>query len=129
MTDGSTLEPDVRPASSGRRVLAVIAAYVIWVVLVGWGFTAQPPLEKAAQLIAIAAICGFMILVLPLVSYRRRDVFLLAVPAFGVCLLGLAVWRLAYLPCRDWAPRPDEAAGWRQVRHPSRPGALLYIKR
>jgi hypothetical protein len=37
-------------------------------------------------------------------------------------------WRVAYLPFRDWPPRPDEAAGWLQVRHPTEPGALLYVK-
>jgi hypothetical protein len=37
-------------------------------------------------------------------------------------------WRLAYLPFRDWPPRADEASTWLQLRHPTEPGALLYVK-
>jgi hypothetical protein len=66
---------------------------------------------------------------LPLVSYRRRDVLLMGIPLYNLGLFGQTLWRLTYLPYRDWPPRPDEAARWRQLRHPSRPGALLYVER
>jgi len=61
------------------------------------------------------------------VSYRWFDAFLLLIPIFGLFFLVKLAWRLAFLPYRDWAPRPDEAPRWRKVAHPSRPNAGLYL--
>lgn len=46
------------------------------------------------------------------VSYRRRDVFLLMVPGYGLYFSWLVCWRLSFLPFVDWHVRPDQ---WRQV--------------
>jgi hypothetical protein len=41
------------------------------------------------------------------VSYRRRDVFLLMVPGYGLYFSWLVCWRLSFLPFVDWrAPGP-----------------------
>ena len=61
------------------------------------------------------------------VSYRWRDGLLLLIPIVGIFYLWLFAWRLALLPYRDWPPRPNEAAHWRKVSHPARPGAGLYL--
>jgi hypothetical protein len=43
------------------------------------------------------------------VSYRRRDVLLIAlVPLYGALVAGLVVFRLLSLPRRTWPPRADE---------------------
>ncbi len=67
-----------------------------------------------------------MAIVGPRISYRRRDWLLMLIPFYGWYLMFVIGWRLAYLPYRDWSPRPDEAASWQQLRHPIHPGALLY---
>jgi hypothetical protein len=61
------------------------------------------------------------------VSYRWFDAFLLLIPLFGLIYVWRFAWRLAFLPYRDWEPRPDEPARWVKVAHPSRPGAGLYL--
>jgi len=61
------------------------------------------------------------------VSYRWFDAFLLVIPLFGLIYVWRFAWRLAFLPYRDWPPRPDEAARWVKVAHPSSPGAGLYL--
>lgn len=71
--------------------------------------------------IAVVAI------VAPLVSYRRMDAFAMLIPFYNVYLSCRMAWRLAYLPYRDWEPRPDEAEAWQRLRHPGRPGELLYL--
>jgi hypothetical protein len=56
---------------------------------------------------------------LPLVSYRRRDVFLiLFVPFMNLVLAARVGWRLANLPVHDWPPRPDEPGSveWRAAQ-------------
>jgi hypothetical protein len=45
----------------------------------------------------------------PLVSYRRRDIVLIAVPVYGLILSFKICWRLAYIPYVDWPPRPEQA--------------------
>ena len=53
--------------------------------------------------------------------------WLLLIPIVGIFYLWRFAWRLALLPYRDWPPRPNEAAHWRKVSHPARPGARLYL--
>lgn len=62
------------------------------------------------------------------VSYRWRDVLFMLIPFYGLYWLFMIAWRLAYLPYRDWLPRPDEAASWVQVSHPTEPGGLLFVR-
>lgn len=48
------------------------------------------------------------------VSFRVRDVLVILIPFFGVIQYIRLFWRLAYLPYRDWALRPDELRPWCQ---------------
>ena len=64
---------------------------------------------------------------LRMVSYRKRDVLLIAlVPIYGQMVAGLVVSRLMALPVRDWTPREDELP--RVVRIPGGRGAYV-VKR
>jgi len=44
----------------------------------------------------------------PPASYRARDGWLGAIPLYGFYLTCVLCWRVAFLPFRDWEPRPDE---------------------
>lgn len=46
------------------------------------------------------------------VSFRKRDGWLILVPVYGVVWMIRIAWRVAFLPYRDWSPRPHEAADW-----------------
>ena len=64
----------------------VVAVVILWV----------------SQLAVFAWLC-------PEVSYRWFDCLMLAVPIVGQLLWAPRIlWRIAYLPYRDWRPRPDE---------------------
>ncbi|MET3429190.1 hypothetical protein BJ973_008402 [Actinoplanes tereljensis] len=55
------------------------------------------------------AWCGLAVRMLaPPASYRARDGWLGAIPLYGWYLTCVLCWRIAYLPFRDWDPRPDE---------------------
>lgn len=60
--------------------------------------------------IAASVVSSLVFLpVLRLVSYRRRDVLILAlVPVWQLAVAWTVGYRAAYLPLRDWDPRPDE---------------------
>ncbi|WP_200208771.1 hypothetical protein [Micromonospora coerulea] len=51
----------------------------------------------------------------PRASYRRRDALLWLVGP-GLYIFPIIAWRLAFLPYRDWKPRPDEASRVRWLR-------------
>jgi hypothetical protein len=66
-----------------------------------------------------ASIVGSLVFlpVLPLVSYRRRDILILAlVPFWQLAVAWTVGYRAAYLPLRDWDPRPDERLRVHRVR-------------
>jgi hypothetical protein len=91
-------------------------------VVIGWW-------GRDYRIFATLILWPVLVWMLPKISYRRRDVLLsLLFPPYAIWLVGKCAWRGAYLPFRDWPPRGDEAAGWLQVRHPTEPGALLYVK-
>ena len=61
----------------------------------------------------------------PRASYRRRDALLWLVGP-GLYIFAIIAWRLAFLPYRDWKPRPDEASRVRWLRDPQHAG-LWYL--
>lgn len=61
----------------------------------------------------------------PRVSYRRRDALWWFVGP-GPYIFAVIAWRLAFLPYRDWAPRPGEASRACWLRDPRRPG-MWYL--
>ena len=52
----------------------------------------------------------------PRASYRRRDALWWFIGPFGLYLYLVIAWRLAFLPYRDWPPRPDEKPRVRWLR-------------
>ncbi|MEH0935738.1 hypothetical protein [Micromonospora psammae] len=63
----------------------------------------------------------------PRASYRRRDALLWLVGP-GLYIFAIIAWRVAFLPYRDWKPRPDEASRVRWLRDPQHAG-LWYLPR
>ncbi|MBM0260826.1 hypothetical protein [Micromonospora sp. 4G55] len=61
----------------------------------------------------------------PRASYRRRDALLWLVGP-GIFIFAVIAWRLAFLPYRDWTPRPDEASRVRWLRDPQHAG-MWYV--
>jgi len=43
----------------------------------------------------------------PRASYRRRDALWWFINPVGLHVLVVIAWRVAFLPYRDWPPRPD----------------------
>ncbi|MEW2386345.1 hypothetical protein AB0873_30340 [Micromonospora sp. NPDC047707] len=52
----------------------------------------------------------------PHASYRRRDALWWLVGGPGLYIFIVIAWRVAFLPYRDWPPRPDEASRVRWLR-------------
>lgn len=72
---------------------------------------------KATDAITPFIVLSFLVLYAVLarkVSYRWFDTFFQLIPIYGISWPFRIAWRVAYLPHRDWSPRPDE---------PSQPGA------
>ncbi|MEU2613786.1 hypothetical protein ABZ570_19675 [Micromonospora sp. NPDC007271] len=62
----------------------------------------------------------------PHASYRRRDALWWFVGPVGLFIFAVIAWRLASLPYRDWAPRPDEAPRMRWL-HSGQQAGLWYL--
>jgi hypothetical protein len=62
-------------------------------------------------------------LLLPLISYRRRDCLMLFIPFYNLVVLSRLGYRLSNLPVRDWPPRPDEPGyvRWHAARAAQQP--------
>jgi hypothetical protein len=58
--------------------------------------------------LAVAPSFLLIVLLAPLVSYRRRDVLLALVPIWNVVTIWTIGSRISRLPYRDWPLRPDE---------------------
>ncbi|MFF4894069.1 hypothetical protein [Micromonospora chersina] len=62
----------------------------------------------------------------PRASYRRRDALWWLASGFGLYIFVVIAWRVAFLPYRDWPPRPDEASRVHWLRDSQRAG-LWYL--
>ncbi|MER6594598.1 hypothetical protein ABT214_22650 [Micromonospora purpureochromogenes] len=60
-------------------------------------------------------------------SYRRRDALWWFLPPAGLYIFAVVGWRVAFLPYRDWTPRPDEASRVSWLRDRQRAG-LWYLR-
>jgi hypothetical protein len=103
------------------RVLRFLAiSTVVWTAAANAGFGARRPSEPRpateVALVATAVFFGILLLGLPKVSYRLRDVLMVFIPIYSAIFLIRICWRLASLPDRYWRPRPGE-------RPPQRRGA------
>lgn len=111
-----------RPRSHGLRLLlaALIDAAVLLASFgVFWLVDAQTEREGLARAGALLPLLAFTAWLAPRVSYRRRDALLVFVAGYVVFVIA---WRLAYLPYRDWTPRPDEVAHARWSAEPGQAG-------
>jgi hypothetical protein len=113
-----------RPRPQALRLLLAIAGVLpffgVLVVLT------RVPL--VGGVVALLFLATSIALTAPRVSGRRVDAFFALIPIYNLYLPCRIAWRLAYLPYRDWAPRADEEASWRQVRCPYRSGEVLYLQ-
>lgn len=107
------------PASDGPchrgGSLAVLASFaagdgLAWLAAGGFDIGESARFDLSGDLAVLLLMLGTA-LAAPLVSYRRRDCLFVLVPLWGVMWYGRVVWRVAYLPYRDWAPRTDESVG------------------
>ncbi|HEY2794222.1 MAG TPA: hypothetical protein VGJ28_17790, partial [Micromonosporaceae bacterium] len=107
------------PRPQLQRRLAVVAAYLIYALAVGFG-------SDFVRSTAFLVVCAGMIVVLPMVSYRWYDVLLLFLPIYNIFFFGKIVYRAAYLPYGDWPVRFDERDQWVEVDDPTRPGTKVF---
>lgn len=61
------------------------------------------------------------------VSYRWFDSLVLLVPIYGVVWAARIMWRVAFLPLRDWPPRRDEIARCMPVETSGQHKRSVYI--
>jgi hypothetical protein len=116
--------PDVRAAVATSVVVALLGGLGY---LPGYDWTVQLVGGVSWQLGPIGLMLTLGLLLtpaLPKVSYRKRDLLLIAlIPLFGQFLVGKVIYRLLSLPRRDWPPRPDERP--RLVPVPGEPRVYL----
>jgi len=122
--------PALAPPPRAVAVRWVLTVLIVAVVAAAPWAAAEVSRRLGAETWPSPALVLFVLsaLMARRVSYRWFDAFLVLIPIVGLVLLCRFAWRLAFLPYRDWPPRPEEAAGWRKVAHPRRPGAGLYLK-
>ncbi|SCG46072.1 hypothetical protein [Micromonospora inositola] len=116
MTDTPLRPPLGRVPRTVITVLLVIAV-MIPALLIRDLIAARTGLAPLADAGAVVVPMAVLAWLAPRVSYRRRDALLWPVGVGGYVFLVIA-WRLAYLPYRDWPPRPDEAAHARWLPDP-----------
>jgi hypothetical protein len=124
---GSWELPTAPPRAKAMRVLLtllivltpLLAVGVITIVLAG----AIDPADyatveefdqawsDASNNLSVVLMIGYLVayaLLARQVSFRWFDTFLLLIPVYGIVWQFRIAHRLAHLPHRDWAPRPDE---------------------
>ena len=105
-----------------RYLVRVALAAMIDLTVVGAALVVSPPAEGRTGVVvsafaAFAVLSALVVVVLaPLVSYRRRDALL------GPKVFWTVAWRLAGLPYRDWPPRDDEVGRVRYLLEGDLPG-------
>jgi hypothetical protein len=105
-----------------RRLLGGLAGLTVLVLpqaVMPHPWVAASHLEPLGlwRLAVNALVSVFFLPVLRLVSYRRRDILVLAlVPFWQLAVAWTVGYRAAYLPLRDWAPRPDERLRVHRIR-------------
>ncbi|WP_446216557.1 hypothetical protein [Micromonospora sp. IBHARD004] len=111
------LGPVPRTLIAALLVLGVTVPALIIRELVG-----DDPLADIGWIAVPAAATAWLA---PRASYRRRDALLWLVGP-GLYIFAVIAWRLAFLPYRDWNPRPEEASHLRWLRDPQHAG-LWYL--
>lgn len=112
-------EAERPPASKPLRTLRAISLYLLFfagpyvadrILQRSRGYTEVSALADFTQVaLLLGAGVVFLILSVRHVSYRPRDVWIFLIPLYGYLWAMKIVWRVAYLPYRDWPPRTDES--------------------
>ena len=77
---------------------------------VGYWMVALPDLVILIPIIPLACAARS-------VSYRVRDSLIYIILPLGLLLSFRIFWRVAFLPYRDWQPRPDEIQSWERIEN------------
>jgi hypothetical protein len=99
-----------------QYIVRVLIAGLVDIALIGSAAGLKVAVQDAAGSHDLAGLAAwffsalFVVWLAPKVSYRRRDALL------GPCMIGIIVWRIAYLPYRDWPPREDEVPHAQYIR-------------
>jgi hypothetical protein len=140
------VETAIRARNQPRgRVLRVAITVVLWLTAVGCGplivelAVVDPVLlhllsgdaevlaraQEATAVVLLVSQFAVFAWLCPKVSYRWFDCLMLAIPIAGQLIWAPRIlWRIAYLPYRDWQPRPDEARGRVRISNPTSVGQL-----
>jgi hypothetical protein len=79
--------------------------------------------QQIASVVLLVSQFAVFAWLCPKVSYRWFDCLMLAIPIVGQLMWAPRIlWRIAYLPYRDWQPRPDEARSWVRSSDPTQAG-------
>lgn len=107
------------PRHTGTRLLFAFAGWVgiyfacsvVSALFVSTGTAESNPSMLVFGLLMLAIYSGLA----KKVSYRSFDCLMLLVPFYGLYWSFKIMWRVVFLPYRDWAPRSNEAASWVEV--------------
>ena len=111
---GVAATPEPRPRGMLLRSFVAVGLF-FGAVLPGWLFAglleAWTGWNTVGWLLSTAWTVGAVLLLAPNSSLRPWQVVTAMVPVLGWYLLCVLAWRVAFLPLRDWEPRPDDL--WR----------------
>lgn len=112
-----------KPISKPIRMVLTVGLYALFILVPFALYEAVAQARGDAEMTVLSDLVGFSLcpglsmlalaFVVERVSYRLRDVFMLLIPGYGLIWAGVIMWRLAYLPHRDWperAPQPRRSA-------------------
>lgn len=124
--DSLSSRPPVRPALrtfiTALLVFGVVVPSIIIRELIEGVMGSGPFADLGWIAVPMAATAWLA----PRASYRRRDALWWLAGGFGLYIFVVIAWRVAFLPYRDWPPRPDEASRIRWPRDRQQAG-LWYL--
>lgn len=102
-------DPGVRALVTAGLILLVLVGVIVASAVLSVLWVGDPNADVWIQFGVTLALIGVFSRVATKVSYRWFDAFVILIPIYGLIWMGKIMWRIAYLPDRDWRPRPDEA--------------------
>jgi hypothetical protein len=110
----------------GPPILFFVGAVAVLSAIQPGEYTTQAEYDQAVDGVANLIQGGLMLAyfvayasMAPKVSFRWFDAFFLLVPIYGWVFQFRIAYRMAFLPHRDWALRPEEMARGVRTSHPS----------
>ena len=100
-------QPRIQSLRALLTVLLLLGVYLlefIVIVVAAWmGAESEVALNAIGALVVLVAYAWLA----TKVSYRWFDCFFLLIPIYGLIWTIKIAWKVASLPYRDWAPRPE----------------------